>query len=315
MQKPRIITHWSSDPERIAALAQQILVTRQLEELLHAFNKAGIDTILLKGTAFWNWLYEPGERPVSDIDMLVRQRDYKRAQSILSSSGYVRIRDDSRPVTARELYEAGFMPVGKMGQAYVELHTCISHPVRYDFDIEDMFQSSQELNIGQARAFRLSPEYNLVHLAIHRTIHGFGFDTDLRNIEDADLIVKNGKPDWDRLLNIADGMGCKRALWILLDSAQKRHDTYVQSWFMEAIEPDMLISRYISCVMRPEQGVWVFKWQEMADWKRRLVVFPLALDRPGQFLRSLIYYTDLRVRDLLEAHGLISPPAFRDLSS
>ena len=50
---------------------------------------AGIDVILLKGISYAGWLYpDPAERPMTDVDLLVRPRDHARAMTLLVGLGY-----------------------------------------------------------------------------------------------------------------------------------------------------------------------------------------------------------------------------------
>jgi hypothetical protein len=52
---------------------------------------AGVHVMLLKGISYAGWLYaEPAERPMSDVDLLVRRRDHDRAITHLVGLGYRR---------------------------------------------------------------------------------------------------------------------------------------------------------------------------------------------------------------------------------
>lgn len=60
-------------------------------EAVKVFAGAGIATMLLKGISYAGWLYaDPGERPMSDVDLLVRRRDHARAVTLLVGLGYRR---------------------------------------------------------------------------------------------------------------------------------------------------------------------------------------------------------------------------------
>lgn len=60
-----------------------------LAEVLSAFYDAGLELLLLKGSALAFTVYpDPGLRPMRDIDMLVKEGDARRAQAILVDLGF-----------------------------------------------------------------------------------------------------------------------------------------------------------------------------------------------------------------------------------
>jgi hypothetical protein len=63
--------------------------TGVLRDILSAYAAAGIPALVLKGAALCRTVYpEPGLRPMSDLDILVREGDLWRAQSLLTGLGF-----------------------------------------------------------------------------------------------------------------------------------------------------------------------------------------------------------------------------------
>ncbi len=63
--------------------------TDVLCNILSAYQAAGVPALVLKGAALSHTVYpEPGLRPMSDLDILVREGDLRRAQSLLDSLGF-----------------------------------------------------------------------------------------------------------------------------------------------------------------------------------------------------------------------------------
>jgi hypothetical protein len=63
--------------------------TDVLRDILSAYAAAGIPALVLKGAALSHTVYpEPGLRPMSDLDILVREADLWRAQSLLAGLGF-----------------------------------------------------------------------------------------------------------------------------------------------------------------------------------------------------------------------------------
>ena len=92
---------------------QHLFGVQQLCSLLAAFDRASVPVIPLKGPALGEALYrDPGLRPFTDLDLLVRRADVARAVALLSNLGY-RALEHERPF-AYELADATaacFMPV------------------------------------------------------------------------------------------------------------------------------------------------------------------------------------------------------------
>ena len=63
--------------------------TRALHDILDAFQAAGIPALVLKGAALCHLVYPKlGLRPMSDLDILVPESEARRAQRLLSESGF-----------------------------------------------------------------------------------------------------------------------------------------------------------------------------------------------------------------------------------
>ncbi len=63
--------------------------TGVLHDILSAYHAAGVPALVLKGAALAHTVYpEPGLRPMSDLDILVREGDLWRAQSLLAGLGF-----------------------------------------------------------------------------------------------------------------------------------------------------------------------------------------------------------------------------------
>jgi hypothetical protein len=65
------------------------ILTRQLREILDAFNKEKIDVLVLKGPALaWTIYPDFATRPIGDIDLLVKPEQFLQAREVLNRIGY-----------------------------------------------------------------------------------------------------------------------------------------------------------------------------------------------------------------------------------
>ena len=66
------------------------MAENQLQEILEAFQKEGIRSLLLKGLSLGSTVYtSPPARPFSDLDILISPSQFHHAKRVLCAMGYV----------------------------------------------------------------------------------------------------------------------------------------------------------------------------------------------------------------------------------
>lgn len=71
------------------AVRSNILKDREYQRIFGAFQGKDTDVLSFKGVSFLNDIYEEGlPRPMNDIDLLVPEKDYEKAEGILLELGY-----------------------------------------------------------------------------------------------------------------------------------------------------------------------------------------------------------------------------------
>ncbi len=146
----------------------------KLETILSGFNEAGIDVMLLKGAALTGQIYDrPDLRPMSDVDLLLKEKDIKAGTSLLEklgcSPGMGLIHEDHFP---KYYYESEYMSAGP-NPIRLDVHVRPFRPTRYTQLIpEDQFwENARPVKVGQASALIPSAETMLIHLAAHAAFH------------------------------------------------------------------------------------------------------------------------------------------------
>lgn len=154
-------------PGFFTAAAQQSRIAArklasELEGLLGEFAEQGIEVLPLKGPAMAVALYgDVALRPSVDLDLLVRRRDYRRAEAWLSNNGFV-----ARPASD---YNRQFRRSGLS----VELHFKLASPQFCSFDADDIWDRSNRDEF-RGRPIRAMDEEGLVlFLCAHGLKHGF----------------------------------------------------------------------------------------------------------------------------------------------
>ncbi len=167
----RDILHDSAS--RVAA--DNLHMMHELECLLGAFNGHEIPVMLLKGAALNRMVYSSAsQRPMSDIDLLVRPADARKALQLLDELGCRRgkrlVRDDFFP---KFHYEVEVI-VPSVRPVRIDLHARPLRPLRVSRTVPDesFWAGALEARVGTARAMIPRTEFNFIHLAAHAAFHG-----------------------------------------------------------------------------------------------------------------------------------------------
>jgi hypothetical protein len=73
----------------LAGAARNLLMGRQISQVLTVFQEAGIPVLLVKGPALARTVYpDPALRHSSDIDLLIRPEDFLQCEKIMETLGY-----------------------------------------------------------------------------------------------------------------------------------------------------------------------------------------------------------------------------------
>ncbi len=173
-----------------------------LERIAARFNEAGIPLMVLKGAALNLALYRsPDERPMGDLDLLVRPTDCDAAAVLLEQLDCLRgaglVREDFFP---RFHYEIEYT-AGTIDPVKIDLHVRPFRPLRYSRLVPDeaLWERAEHVRAGCATVLIPSADEMLIHLAAHSAIHGNPRSVWLQDISR----WTNGHQseiDWDRFV-------------------------------------------------------------------------------------------------------------------
>jgi hypothetical protein len=143
----------------------------EYRRLADLFREQGIPAVPLKGAALFTTLYgQPGQRPMQDMDWLVREEDFPAAEGALRSAGY-------RPPPALDIEGARkkhfHLAMVHAGSGLrVELHRNLTddHLLPREF-LEGIWRRVE--GPGDDGTFRLDRTTEFVYLALHAFKHGF----------------------------------------------------------------------------------------------------------------------------------------------
>jgi putative nucleotidyltransferase-like protein len=180
--------HRKTMVDNLQALAEFRVVARLLTE-------EGAPFVLLKGGAYLIDLYDdPGERMLTDIDLLVRRSDLGRLARRLSSAGF-------EAVFADEEYRRFEVAAPNPNGCHFEFHWWLGLPLRVRISQEEIWSRSIPAVLDGVSCRRLAPEDALLYHVAHQADHYFG--PSLKWTIDLQQMLRVWKPDVAGLLRRA----------------------------------------------------------------------------------------------------------------
>lgn len=183
-------------------IAREIILLDALRGVRAAALAAGAEVVPLKGAALLELgLYAPGERPMTDVDLLVRPEDLEVLEKVLASLGYSPMEGSS---------DAWLRPSpGNAPPAIIDVHTALRHAR----DQRELFDWGLERG---PEGLRLGPEDLFLHLALHPLLHHGEFTP--RALEDCRRAAsygsrREGNVFWPSAARKAAVQGVRGAVW------------------------------------------------------------------------------------------------------
>lgn len=185
---------------------RNIRLMHQLERIAAAFEAAGVPLMLLKGAALHLTLYErPEQRPMTDVDLLVRLEDASAAQEVLAGLGAT----PGPPLVRKNFfpdyyYETEWNLGAGSAAVRIDLHARPLRPLRYARTIPPgaIWDRATPVRLGSASVWVPSVEDMALHLAAHAAVHGFSRPQWLTELN-AWLVAHDDVFDWQLLLQRA----------------------------------------------------------------------------------------------------------------
>jgi hypothetical protein len=185
-------------------------LTAELFSILERFASNGIAALVVKGPALAMQAYgDPARRGYRDLDLLVRQRDIRRATELMMAAGF----HAAVPLSA---IDAGKIPGQYLfskpdSRLLVELHNDLT--LRYfprRLPIEEFFARQVRVRLDSHEGPALCVEDELVLICIHGAKH---FWERLIWIADvAALVSRQSSMDWELAAESAQAVGAERML-------------------------------------------------------------------------------------------------------
>ncbi len=214
--------------------------TFECGRLLAAFRPLGIEAIVLKGLALRETVYpDPALRPSGDIDLLVERAALDRAEQALLATGYAA--DESKHTRgwfrANRHHLAPYCRPG--GDVQVEIHWDLVLPGGAARpDVDGLWRRATPCNLAGQPALLLSPEDQVLHLALHAA-QANALQIGLRHLADMAETLRRYREqiNFEYLLALACGWGAQRHLYLTLRVADELLGPSVPSSLLDVLRP------------------------------------------------------------------------------
>jgi hypothetical protein len=277
------------DRMRIEVRSLNIVILDRLRKLADCLERAGVRFLILKGPVLLALLYRDlSERPMHDLDVLVRREDLQRTLEVLEEAGYQAPGGGERRFWERSYHHIvarldGSLPLD------VEVHWDLELRERYPIPLERVWAESMPFASGgcELRAMSLLDQFvfGAIHLARHFHQPRLIWLIDLRSM------ARRWELDW--------GAVAERA---------RLYRARTPLWFMAAYEERVFGASALPERVRPQLRSfqrWLLRWlsgprplellRDVARESRRIFATLLFFDRLADLARFLLVHSRRKV--------------------
>lgn len=315
-------THAMLHARYVHNAGRNLLLWKELREILKECHPQGIPVLVLKGAALLGTVYHSKAlRQMADLDLLVPEAVIGAVVNLLLARGY-RAKSQIGAEISDHFTILHHLPpfVHPESNICVELHATVAPPNRfYSIDIADLWAAAQPLPIAGASAFTLAPEDLLLYTCMHATYRHL-FELGARFLCDVDAIVRHYQTelDWDYLVARAKAWHWHNGVFLGLYLAQQLLETPIPPATLQTLQPadfhEQMVEESLRLIFDDHQatvdldGEFAQKWTNLS-WHAKLGkgLRMLLLSRrkmathypsDPNSLKIFLYYP-VRVKDLL----------------
>lgn len=201
-------------------------LSARLAETLAVFRERDIPVMLLKGAAV-GAMADPSfrARPMTDVDMLVKQEDAPRAREAVFAAGWTQLSDERLHLLLQDMHHEVPFKDAQLPGLRLELHTQLLPPDQpFAFHVHELWDESRAAPAPFSGARLPAPEYLLFHASVHFAWqHQMEFGT-WRTMRTVGTVLRRSDIQWSAALDLAlrtkAGTSCYWTLWLAAQLSQ-----------------------------------------------------------------------------------------------
>jgi hypothetical protein len=281
----------------LGTASQNTVLFHQLNDLVDRLNAKGIPVVLLKGAHLAEFVYEDiALRPMSDLDILVKEEHLSQAVQIAFDAGYQFFFDKNpeKDKNSRD-FDYGIAPEFRHFQllkhletnCLLEIHCFIaSEDSSFEIPAAELWRNAQPAMFNNRPVFLLSPEDLIIHLCLHAAYDHL-FDFGLSALYDISITIKHyGKIlDWREILHRSNRWRTKQCLHLSLHFTKKWLGAEIPDGVFQNFHIDNMVDiaeeRIFKISAPAPLHPHYLKWRNLNGWceKIRYIVKVMLPDR------------------------------------
>lgn len=287
----KLPSHWHEEYQEINKRIASYM--NELEKVSWLLDKNDIKLLALKNSGIAKGLYPYfGSCPMGDVDVLVSKTVFRRAHAILTEAGYkLKFRSSLEEDNIEAAEHGGgaeyFVTLASGENLWFELQW---RPVagrwiqpEQEPKADDLIKRSKLINNSKVRL--LSPEDNLLQVALHTAKHSFVRAPGFRLHTDVDRIVTVENIDWATFTSRVCKLKTKTAVYLSLEMARTLIGTRIPDDVLIALKPNKLKVKLINIWL---EKIGIFepdtpKWSKLGY----IIFVSLLYDDFGDFLSGV----------------------------
>jgi len=265
-----------------AAIGDAELRQRELQTVLQALHAKDIAVVAFKGAALAQTVYpDVACRPMGDIDLWLKAEQMEEATEVLEQLGYQARHKTTRPL-ALMIRSRNELPMygTRSGSGLVELHWGV-FPGEWlqrttQIDDPELWARARPATLAGQPALILSPEDNVMQVAVHLAINHNMSSPWLRGLTDIALLARRQPVDWNVVVERARTWRVATVLWLVLSLAVDLAGLNEAAEAVQQLQPSALRRRLLGRFANAESLVMM---RDLSVSKWRYIFLLLLVDR------------------------------------
>jgi hypothetical protein len=235
---------------------------KKLNDVLDTLCLAGVDVILLKGCHLAPFVFQDiGIRPMADIDIMVKDEDLLKAESLLFSIGYhysKKFKDELKQSCLIERYKNKiyynhlYPFYNSKGIKSLEVHWSFDEPTSpFHVDIEGAWKRAKPVKIKNYNVFILSPEDLILQLCID-VAFDHNYFSGLSRLFDISIAINHyaDEIDWHHLQALAYKWKMEKCLYLTLQLTHQFLGLRLPNTMLSSLKQQVFNNKIVSTAQR-----------------------------------------------------------------
>lgn len=235
----------------------------KLGEIAERLDEIGVPLIALKnGGIAVAFMDDLAKCPMGDIDTLVNKTDFIETHRILIDKGFkFKFRSEYEFEDLQQAFMDGGTEYyysdndGSVNEMWFELswRPIAGRWIRLDKEPNAQKLINDSNFIKDSKIRILSPEDNLLQVAIHTAKHSYVREPGFRLHLEVERIVKHSNIDWELFSKKVEEVGTKTAVYYSLYIAKQLFNTPIPEHTLQELKPNKIKDRYITKALKKAQ--------------------------------------------------------------